>query len=121
LIGRTQTILENETPCESCPIFQLGSQGFVYMFSVAVCNCFLPFPFSPILGCWTIAQRIQIMDQFNIEGGILEILKGCCCPCAIFQHYRFANDYWIRKLNHVSASSAKKSEVLNSRFTESIA
>lgn len=29
------------------------------------------------------------MDQFNIDGGCTEMMKGCCYPCALYQQFIF--------------------------------
>jgi hypothetical protein len=38
------------------------------------------------------------MDQFNIDGGCLEISKGCCYPCSLFQQFVFLEDMRKRRL-----------------------
>ena len=89
LMGRAQTILENEKEWSCCCFAPLamGNVGFCICCLASLSNCCLPLPVSPLLGCCSICQRGRIMDQFNIEGGACEVFKGCCCPCAVFQHF----------------------------------
>mmetsp|Transcript_1653 Transcript_1653/g.2613 ORF Transcript_1653/g.2613 Transcript_1653/m.2613 type:complete len:165 (-) Transcript_1653:198-692(-) len=116
LLGQTQSILDNEEGLRYCCFSGLGPTGIFICSSSALLNLCLPAPLSPFLGCCVLCQRGRIMDQFNIEGGLVEVLKGCCCPCGIFQQYQFMRDFHDRKLSDYSVtSSALKRSLLEPR------
>lgn len=51
------------------------------------------------------AALTQLIDcRYNIESGCCDTLKGCCFPCALFQHYTFLSDLQAR--GHAAALSS---------------
>lgn len=119
IVGRTESVMQNEVENSSaCYIncLELGPHGCFVCAIAAACNCFLPCPLTPSLGLISLWQRMELMEQFNIDGGYCEALKACYCPCALFQHYRFMKDIYKRKL-HGSSFSYRRS-LLSARFIQ---
>ena len=57
------------------------------------------------------------MDQFNIEGGVCEVMKGCLCPCAVFQHFLFTRDIRKRKLDQYANSTLNRGLLRDSQYS----
>lgn len=90
LVGRMESIFENERPIDCLPAcHHMGKKGCCMCVFSACLNFCLPLPISPLFACFSICLRWKIMDQFNIEGGCAEILLGCCYPCAVYQQLLF--------------------------------
>jgi hypothetical protein len=96
LFGRIESLLENEIEinccCFSLCLPGIGLEGLAWCMCASLCNFCLPLPLSPAFGCLTVYQRWRIMDQFNIDGGCCEIMKGCCYPCALYQQFVFLHE-----------------------------
>jgi hypothetical protein len=58
------------------------------------------------------------MDQFNIEGGAFEVMKGCCCPCAVFQQFLFTREIRKKKLNAYSNSTLDQKLIRDSEYSQ---
>jgi hypothetical protein len=108
VLGRTQSILDNESGADCySSLFQLGPTGCCLCMFGSIANCCFPLAVSPLFGCCSMCQRARIMEQFNIEGGALELFKACFCPCGVFQQNRFMKDVQRRKLESYSRSSRR--------------
>ena len=112
ILGRTQSILDNELNLDSySQTFQMGPNGCFQCLLSGILNFCIPFPISPLFVCCLMCQRARIMDQFNIDGGLVELSKACFCSCASYQQYRFMKEIQRRKLESFSRSSLMKSLV----------
>lgn len=114
LVGRLESMMHNERPLRNavcaCCLPGMGWYGISCCVFSATLNFCLPMPLSPIFGCFAVYQRWKIMDQFNIDGGCMEISKGCCYPCALFQQFVFLDD--MRKRRLLTRSVADESNML---------
>jgi hypothetical protein len=108
VLGRTQSILDNESGAECySSLLQMGPTGCSLCFLSSLSNFCLPFALSPLFGCCSMCQRGRIMDQFNIDGGAGELLKACFCPCGVYQQYQFLKSIQRRKLESFNRSSRR--------------
>ena len=109
VVGKIESLLANESGVRCCCINVclpgLGPYGLCCCVCSGMLNCCLPFPFSPALAGYVLIQRHQIMDKFNIDDGCVETSKGCCCPCALFQHYVFLEEIRRRRCYESSNDS----------------
>lgn len=46
--------------------------------------------------CLDLRLQCDCNDRYNIDSGCCDILKGCCFPCALFQHYAFLSELQAR-------------------------
>lgn len=63
------------------------------------------------------------MDQFNIDGGCCEVLKGCCYPCALYQQFIFLDAMKQHRMHDntsVSANSLDSGLLQHASFSSAL-